>query len=195
MSITKASDKYKSLRKEVSRLASIANKRLARLEKNDLTMLPAYESWSKSGGVKFGVKGKSNREVQREYWRLKQFLDNKTSTVKQANEFLKDMASNTGIVYNGLADLKAKSKKFFELANKIKEYNKMIQKQAEALNYQKIWTQINTAVAKDAINLTDAISTDEQLERFLEYMEQVQPVETQQEGYSIDDTNYDWIDV
>lgn len=192
--VKKASDEYKRLRKEVSRLASIANKRLGRLESNNLTMLPAYESWAQNGKVRFGVKGKSKQEVQSEYWRLKNFLDNKTSTVKDANKFLKEMAQNTGIQYNGLNDLKTKSKRFFELANKIKEYNQKINQSAQALDYQKIWVQINTAVKQDYINLADAVSSDEQLERFLEYMDKVQPVENNREGYTINQQVYDWID-
>lgn len=192
--VKKASDEYKRLRKEVSRLASIANKRLDRLESNNLTMLPAYESWSQNGKVRFSVKGKSKQEVQAEYWRLKNFLDNKTSTIKEANKFLKEMAQNTGIQYNGLNDLKTKSKRFFELANKIKEYNQKINQSAQALDYQKIWVQINTAVKQDYINLADAVSSDEQLERFLEYMDKVQPVENNREGYSINQQVYDWID-
>ena len=43
--VQKATDKYKELKKEVSRMASMANKRLKRLEKNELTDLPAYKSW------------------------------------------------------------------------------------------------------------------------------------------------------
>ena len=43
MSVNLASDKYKELRAEVSRMASMANKRLNRLENNNLTMLPATE--------------------------------------------------------------------------------------------------------------------------------------------------------
>ena len=38
MAVNKASDKYKELRKEVSRMASMANKRIDRLERNNLTM-------------------------------------------------------------------------------------------------------------------------------------------------------------
>lgn len=192
--VTKATDEYKRLRKEVSRLASIANKRLDRLETNNLTMLPAYESWQQMGGVRFSVKGKTKEQVQSEYWRLKSFLDNKTSTVRDANRFLREMAENTGIQYNGLNDLKTKSRKFFELAEKIKTYNQLINQTAQALDYQKIWQQINTAVQQDYINLADAVSSDEQLEQFLEYMDKVQPVENGKQGYTINQQIYDWID-
>lgn len=195
MAVKKASDKYKELRKEVSRMASMANKRIDRLERNNLTMLPAYQAWENNGAVKFSVKGKSYEETQAEYWRLKKFLDDRTSTVKQANNFLKEMAENTGIQYNGLEDLKAKSAKFFELADLIKQYNQSINQSAQALDYQKIWKDINTYVLDTDADLADAVSSEEQLEKFLNYMNLVKPVEDNQEGFSLNGNKWDFIEL
>lgn len=195
MAVKKASDKYKELRKEVSRMASMANKRIDRLERNNLTMLPAYQAWESNGAVKFSVKGKSYEETQAEYWRLKKFLDDRTSTVKQANNFLKEMAENTGIQYNGLEDLKAKSAKFFELADLIKQYNQSINQSAQALDYQKIWKDINTYVLETDADLANAVSSEEQLEKFLNYMNLVKPVEDNQEGFSLNGNKWDFIEL
>nr|DAH84501.1 MAG TPA: hypothetical protein [Caudoviricetes sp.] len=195
MAVKKASDKYKELRKEVSRMASMANKRIDRLERNNLTMLPAYQAWESNGAVRFSVKGKSYEETQAEYWRLKKFLDDRTSTVKQANNFLKEMAENTGIQYNGLEDLKAKSAKFFELADLIKQYNQSINQSAQALDYQKIWKDINTYVLDTDADLADAVSSEEQLEKFLNYMNLVKPVEDNQEGFSLNGNKWDFIEL
>ncbi|UWD53340.1 MAG: hypothetical protein [Bacteriophage sp.] len=195
MSVNVASDKYKELRAEVSRMASMANKRLNRLENNNLTMLPAYQAWEQNGSIRFSVKGKDYNQLQAEFWRLKNFLDDRTSTVREANAFLREMAENTGIQYNGLEDLKNKSARFFELAEKIREYNQAIGQAAQALDYQKIWQQINTAVQQDAIDLSEAVSSDEQLERFLDFMKDVQPVEDNQEGYSLTNSNFDFVEI
>lgn len=195
MAVKKASDKYKELRKEVSRMASMANKRIDRLERNNLTMLPAYQAWESNGSVRFSVKGKSYEETQAEYWRLKKFLDDRTSTVKQANNFLKEMAENTGIQYNGLEDLKAKSAKFFELADLIKQYNQSINQSAQALDYQKIWKDINTYILDTDADLADAMSSEEQLEKFLSYMNMVKPVEDNQEGFSLNGNKWDFIEL
>ena len=195
MAVNKASDKYKELRKEVSRMASMANKRIDRLERNNLTMLPAYQAWESNGSIRFSVKGKSYEETQAEYWRLKKFLDDRTSTVKQANDFLREMAENTGIQYNGLEDLKAKSAKFFELADLIKQYNQSINQSAQALDYQKIWKDINTYVLDTDADLADAVSSEEQLEKFLNYMNLVQPVENNQEGFSLNGNKWDFIEL
>lgn len=195
MSVNLASDKYKELRAEVSRMASMANKRLNRLENNNLTMLPAYQAWEQNGSIRFSVKGKDYNQLQAEFWRLKNFLDDRTSTVREANAFLREMAENTGIKYNGLEDLKTKSARFFELAEKIREYNQAIGQAAQALDYQKIWQQINTAVQQDALDLSEAVSSDEQLERFLDFMNEVQPVEDNKEGYSLTNSNFDFVEI
>jgi hypothetical protein len=194
MSVKLASDKYLELKKEVSRMASMANKRLNRLESNNLTLLPAYREWEQHGAIKFSVRGKNYNQLQSEYWRLKHFLDDRTSTVRQANKFLREMAENTGIKYRGLEDLKSKSKQFFELAEKIKQYNMSINQSAQALDYQKIWQQINTYVNNTNTDLASAISSDEQLERFLQFMEKVQPVEDKKEGYAVGN-DWDFVEI
>lgn len=194
MSVKLASDKYLELKKEVSRMASMANKRLNRLESNNLTLLPAYREWEQHGAIKFSVRGKNYNQLQSEYWRLKHFLDDRTSTVRQANKFLCEMAENTGIKYRGLEDLKSKSKQFFELAEKIKQYNMLINQSAQALDYQKIWQQINTYVKNTNTDLASAISSDEQLERFLQFMEKVQPVEDKKEGYAVGN-DWDFVEI
>lgn len=190
-----ASDKYLELKKETSRMASMANKRLVRLERNELTELPAYKSWVEGGGIKFGVANKDYNQLQAEFWRLKNFLDNKTSLVRQANSFLKDMASNTGIKYNGLADLKAKSNEFFRLADRIKEYYKASELSALALDYQKIWEQINVQIKQGVIDITGEQSTDEMLQRFIKEIDKVSQVENNQEGFKEGGKDWDFIKI
>ena len=187
-----ASDKYLQLKKEVSRMASQANKRLVRLEGNELTELPAYQSWVDGGAIKFSVKGKDYNQLQAEFWRLKNFLDNKTSLVRQANRYLRDMAKVTGIKYGNLSELKAKSRQFFELANKVKEYYKASEKSAMALDYQKIWEQINFQIKQGEIQIGQEQSTDAVLQQFLKAMDEVAEIETGQEGYR-DSGEWDFI--
>lgn len=148
-------EKRQQLAREVSRLASMANKRLKRLEKNELEDTPAFREWVKNGEVKFSVKGKDYNQLQSEYWRVKHFIDSKTSTVKGAIENLKDIADMTKIEWNDIDDLKTKTKNFFELSDKIKEYYQLADKQAEGLDYQAIWEQINTMVDDGLVDLED----------------------------------------
>lgn len=142
-------------RKEASRLVSLANKRVQRLELNGLTDSPAYKAYIASGG-KFGVRGKSHNELQQEVARLNRFINSTTSTIKGVNKTLKEMADNTGISYRDLKELRAKSSKFFELANKVEQYLRTVDDMASAIGYQKIWETINTYVKRGDIDLGDA---------------------------------------
>ena len=93
------------------------------------------------------------------------------------------MAEATGIKYGSLDELKAKSKQFFELANKVKEYYQASEQSAMALDYQKIWEQINSQIKQGVIDIGEGQSTDEVLRQFLNAMDDVAEVEKEQEGY------------
>lgn len=146
----------KELRKEASRLASMANKRIQRLENAGLTTSPAYKKWVEDGGVKFGIRGKTINEVQAEVARLKNFINANTSTIRGLNTTLKDMAANTGLKYSNVKELHAKSEKFFELASKVEQYLRTVEDMASAIGYQKIWEAINQYVEAGEIDLASS---------------------------------------
>ena len=152
-------DNIKEVRAEMSRLASVANKRLQRLENAGLDTSPAYKKWVEDGQVKFGVKGKNHNELQRELSRLKNFINAETSTIRGVNTVLKDMAKNTGIKYKNLTDLRNKANNFFELANKVEQYLRTVDDIASAIGYQKIWEAINSYVQTEKVEL-DSSETD-----------------------------------
>lgn len=148
--------RIRDFRKEASRLASMANKRIERLEKNNLTDSPAYKRYIKDGGQRFGVKGKSFNQVQSEVARLNRFLSSETSTIKGVNSVLKNMAENTGIKYSNLEDLRKKAPKFFELASKVEQYLRTVEDMASAISYDKIWEIINEYTEANKIALDDS---------------------------------------
>ena len=69
-----------ALAKTVSSLASAANKRLKRMKQSG-EVSPAYRYAERTGG-KFSVKGKSVNELRAEYVRAKNFLEQRSSTLK-----------------------------------------------------------------------------------------------------------------
>ena len=142
-------------RKEASRLASMANKRVARLEANDLRDAPAYKGYIESGG-KFSVKGKTYNQLQIEVARMRTFINANTSTIKGVNKYLKDIADNTKIKYTNLKDLRAKSSKFFELSAKVQQYLRDLDNMASSIGYQKIWEAINVYVSNGNVDLAGA---------------------------------------
>lgn len=190
----KARDKYKELHDEVSRMASLANKRIKRLEKNELTDTPAYQSWEKNGSIRFSVRGKNYNELQSEYFRLKRFIEDKTSLVRGAIDNLKEIAKNTGIKYNRVSELKASAKNFFALTSKVQEYLNAVNRSAEALGYQRIWTAVNTAVAREKINLAGLTDVESQVQKVLSELDKVVQVEKNKEGFPVAN-EYDFIDL
>lgn len=147
--------KTKQLKKIISQKASMANKRLVRLEKKGLTDTPSYRNWVEyGGGAKFSVKGKDYNELQAELARVNSFVDNATSTIRGTNRVLKSMAETTGITYKNVGELYTKAGLFFELASKVEQYLNSAMQGASALGYQKIWQAINTYVSKNKVDLS-----------------------------------------
>ena len=143
---------YKALKREVSRLASMANKRLVRLEKNGFEDSPAYKQWIESGGEKFSVRGKDYNELQKELARVRQFVNAKTSTIRGAQSVLKAIAANTGANFKG-KELWAQASNFFRVSSMIEQYIRSTEDVASAIGYQKIWTAINQYTQANDIDL------------------------------------------
>lgn len=137
--------RIKAYRKEVTRRASMANKRLRRLEGKGMTSAPAYENWADSGGEYFSIKGKSYNEVQSEMARINKYLDSATSSISGANKVVKEMIKNTGakMEFDDLKDVQNQSKKFFGIASQIEQYMRTVEDRASSIGYQKIWNAIN----------------------------------------------------
>lgn len=161
--IDEKTKRLREFRKEASRLVSMANKRLKRLEKSDFTDSPAYQYWKKTGGEKFSVKGKDYNQLQQEVARMRGFIDARTSTVRGATSYIKEIAKNTGIKYSSFNELKSSIPKFFELASKTEQYLRSVEDSASAIGYQKIWTAVNTYVKKNRIELNDINSKLDEL--------------------------------
>lgn len=164
-SIVTNADKMKAFRQETARLNSMANKRVRRMlkkaEQNGFTS-PALEKWKKEGSQFFEIRNKTSwNELQKERARVSNFLNSATSSITGTTNVLKEMAKNTGLKYKGIADLQSKSKKFFELSNKIDQYYKS--KNGEYKGYQTIWDNINKYVKLDGIDLNTA-NVDELIE-------------------------------
>ena len=145
--IKKATDKEKELRAEARRLVSMANKRLRRLEQQNLINSPAYKKWVEDGEQKFSVKGKSIEEVKQEIARMNDFLSKQTSTVRGAKEYFKNVAKEVGIKsFDDFTDLQRKLNTFFETTAKIKEYLYNSKEIGVAIGYQKIWEVVSDYV-------------------------------------------------
>lgn len=155
-------------KREIQSLMNKANKRLKRLERANLKSSPAYKGLYREGGwteseSRFGVRGKTAKEIDREYLRIKKFLADKTSTVRGAILILKQTAKNVGLKYKTVGELKEISPKFFELASKAKQYLESSNRQAEALDYNRIFVAINQLTRKGKIDFQDTKDATEKV--------------------------------
>ena len=159
-------DAVQAIKEDLRGKVAMANKRIARLEKNDLTELSAYRSWSNQdnwrGGEKFSSAGSNYRDLQKELARVDKFLNNKSSLVREANKQLKSIADNTGIKYEKVSDLPQLTSKFFELASKAEQYLRNVQGTV-AVQYQEIWQEINAYLEKESIDLNESGADVEQI--------------------------------
>ena len=171
--LTELERKTRELKREIQRKANIAHKRLQRLEKNNLTQLPAYQQWVKEGKVRFSVRGKDYNQLQAELARLNRFLDSKTSTVREANKHLKDIAQMTGVKYKSVKELPNKLENFFRISEKVEEYLRNVEGSASAIGYHKIWEVVNEVVETEKIDLdqTEDELTDEMIRKINELIE------------------------
>lgn len=174
----KRQEEIREYRREASRLAALANKRIKRLEENGLQNSPAYQHYLKTGAQKFGVRGKDYNEVQAEVARMKRFIDAKTSTVRGINNHLKEMAAITGIKYRNMTHLREMMPKFFELSAKVEEYLRLIEDSASAIGYQRIWESINMYTQQNKIDLSAAdVNVDDFIEVISDALTHHQKVE------------------
>ena len=154
-------EQEKKYRSEASRKVSMANKRLKRMEEQNLTMSPAFKKWIDEGGQKFGIKGKTTTEVKAEVARLNKFLNQTTSTVRGTKKYMSNIANQVGIKQWGSFDsLNAQLKDFFEVSNRVQEYLKNTKEVSVSIGYKKIWEQVNEyaeTVGTEFASMTDDI--------------------------------------
>lgn len=150
--------------KDFNKLVSKANKRLRRLEKKGWKT-GAYKKAKMTGGAFHNKRGASYHEKAREYQRVKNFLNSKTSTVRGSTKVVKDMLSRTGlsdmlgdtadtIVTSEMVDSVANGvvsttiiNKFFDIASMVDEYLK--NHRGTKISSDEIWRSVHDTYLSD----------------------------------------------
>lgn len=141
------SRKEKELRREASRLVSLANKRLKRIEQQGLTESPAYKKFIDDGGQKFGIRGKSTEEVKQEIARMNDFIKKQTSTLTGTKKYLDNVAKSVGIIkFDNYKELQGKLNTFFRGVDKVREYLQNSKEVSVAIGYSKIFEVVSDYV-------------------------------------------------
>lgn len=139
--------KEKELRREASRLVSLANKRLKRIEQQDLIESPAYKKYVEDGKQKFGIRGKSMEEVKQEIARINDFINKKTSTVTGTKQYLDNVAKSVGITkFENYKQLQNQLNTFFRGVDKVREYLQNSKEVSVAIGYSKIFEVVSDYV-------------------------------------------------
>lgn len=146
-------DAVNKIKKELRRKASMANKRLERLERNDLTELPAYKQWTKEGSQRFSSAGKDYNQLQAELARVNRFVESRTSLVRESNKYMKEIASITNTKFDKVGDLPKVLNNFFQLTSKVEQYMRTVEGSASAIGYQKIWDVVNKYIDEHDIDM------------------------------------------
>lgn len=183
---TKYTKERKQLADKVSQMARTANKRLDRLAKNNLEGQSAYAKWYDNGAVRFSVKGKNYQQLQKEYWRVKNFLDSQTSTIKGAKQNMQRVAEKImglkaeNVAKMSLQELNDITTNFFRIKDTMEDYYEQINNNAKRLDYQKIFTEIQQYFnANELMALGTNTDFDVLVKQMREYFDMEQSLEQQ----------------
>lgn len=114
----------KKMREYSYQVTNKANKRLKRLEREDM-VTPAYRHWKDSlGGEKFGIRGKDDDGVVETIQKSERFLNMQTSTLGGGRHYLKDIGERLGLDVSDTHAIQESSNKIFSVTHKLDEYLK-----------------------------------------------------------------------
>lgn len=179
---------FRLWKQEISRKVSLANKRLRRLEENNLTDQPAYRTWKNyNGGEYFSVKGKNFNELQAENARLNNFINSATSTVRGANKQLKEVAERFDLKYSSVKDLPTITKRYFELTSKAGQYLQNVEGSLSAITSDQQFEIVSDYV-KDA--KIDLAASDFDMETALDDIIKLSSYDEREQGGEFDAWGY-----
>ena len=115
------------LRREYTRQAKVANKRIANIEKAGYYS-PAVKTLNDEGIKRFGIKNQklmTDADVKKAYRRLMDFMNSTTSSRSGIRNTLMKMSQNFGMKFDGnYIKFSQKSKRVFDLFEDLKEMSK-----------------------------------------------------------------------
>lgn len=154
------SQSRKKLARETQKMATQANMRLNQLKKQGLEKVSAYAAWERNGKILFSVRGKSYQELQKEYWRVKNFLDASTSTADGAIKNMQRIAKETmklgkdRVAGMSVTELKNATTDFFTVSERVKQELEKAGRGAVSMQYQRIFNAIADYTRNNAVDMS-----------------------------------------
>lgn len=159
------------LAKQVSKMAQILNKRLERLEQSGLTGTSAFRAWESQGRPHYGVRGLNFQQLQSEYWKIKQIMDNQTSTVRGAKVYIKKTADALGFDVTAHADIQEQQQNisnYFSLMHKVEEYFNTLEGYGYNIGSPQIQNMISDYIKTNKPILSDITQYNDALESIID---------------------------
>lgn len=173
--IKQRKQKIKKMRREISRKAQMANKRIRRLEEKGV-MTPALSSFyrTRGKGNYFSIRGKSNNQAMQELAEVERYLEMATSSLTGARKILNDTAKkfNIELVASDWVKNQKRVNEIFRIVDKVDEYLKTSDQKTVAFastqlidgvaNYIQDFEETVGDIEKDTeeivVNIVDAIN-------------------------------------
>lgn len=147
----------KDLKVQISSMKEVVRKRIKRIQERDFVKTPAYKQAVENDLLAISVKGKSYQELQSEFWKLRNFLDMKTSTIKGINSYLDNIQNAIGTSITDKETLNNYLDIFFDMVERLQEQLEASGETAQALDYRKIFNAVNTIVKQDTRDLKSLV--------------------------------------
>lgn len=141
---------------DFNQLVSKANKRYRRLEKKGWKT-GALKKAKETGGAFHNKRGMSGKEKAKEYQRVSNFLNSKTSTVRGSRKVIKNMLNRTGLedilditpdkIYESGDGTTNTVNKFFDIASMVDEY--LENNRGVKVSSDEIWRSVHDTYLSD----------------------------------------------
>lgn len=165
----KTEQEWRKFRQKVNGLVNRANSMLEKLEKNNLENTPSYHTFTTSEGrTRFGIKGMTNEQVNAEFQKVKAFLDNTTSTVKGAKQFVKTASKVMGI---STADFNAVYPNFWRVAGELRKSLELTKARYLALDSERVINTVRQVLEKGYQGATQIENVADALENAVQELE------------------------
>ncbi len=156
------------LRQVTGRLVSAGNKRIRNLERQENSS-PALRAVNRSGG-KFSTRGKNFSQLKSEFARAKNFLQQKTSTVKGWKKVKQETRNKLGI--EGINFTDNQWDNFWKTYNKLKELNPDVE--LDSIKYNVFKTISTRIIDKNETPESIAIAMNKEVNNLYEWNKELE---------------------
>lgn len=165
---------WRQFRNKVQKMVNRANSMLDKLERNNLENTPSYRTFTDSEGrSRFGIKGMTNEQVNAEFQRVKNFLDNETSTVKGAKNYINQMSKITGM---DVEQAKNNIDTFWKIADEVRKGLQAAKHSYLALDSERVIDAVQSVIQEHESGANSIQTMGDALQSAFEHLQEELPL-------------------